>query len=103
MSITFVGYYDPAPGTPLPEDVQHQRSTGAGPAPALQQKIRELPARLPKTCRLIGSWPTLGGRAGGVMVVEAQSYADLDAIAGHYRGWLQFDWHPTAAGGVARD
>jgi hypothetical protein len=102
MTFTFVGYYDPAVGTPLREDIEHQRSTGVGPSPAMQQKVRELPAKLPATCRLIGSWATPGARVNGVMIVEAESWDDLEAINAHYRGWLLIDWHPTRTGGVAR-
>lgn len=102
MSFTFVGYYDAWPGTPTAEDLEHQRRTGLGPAPALQSKIREFPSKLPATCKLIGSWATTGQRGGGVMVVEAESWSDLAVINEHYRGWLLFDWHPTATGGVPR-
>lgn len=102
MAFTFVGYYDPWPGTPLPADVEHNRSTGAGPSPALQQKIRDLSVKLPPTCKLLGSWATTGARAAGVMVVEAESWDDLEAINAHYRGFLLYDWHPTRTGGVAR-
>jgi hypothetical protein len=101
MAFTFVGYYDPAPGTPLPADVEHQRSTGTQP-PAIQQKVRELPGKLPPTCKLIGSWTTFGARATGVMVVEADSWDDLEVINSHYRGFLLRDWHPTRTGGIDR-
>lgn len=64
--------------------------------------MRGFPAALPETCKLIGSWAVTGGEAPGVMVVEAESFSDLQAINQHYNGWLNFDWHPVATGGVAR-
>ena len=36
------------------------------------------------------------------MVVEEESFADLQHINTYYGGWLLFDWHPTATGGVPR-
>jgi hypothetical protein len=101
MAFTFVGYYDFWPGTPLPADIEHSRSTGAAPSPAFRQKVQEMPTKLPSTCKLIGSWAA-GGRAAGVMVVEAESWDDLEAINVHYRGYLLIDWHPTRTGGVPR-
>ena len=64
--------------------------------------MREFPSKLPPTCNLVGSWATLGANPAGVMVVEAESFADLAVINNHYRGWLLFDWHPTTTGGVQR-
>ncbi len=51
---------------------------------------------------MIGSWPT-GPETPGVTVVEVESFADLQAIDQYYQGWVQFDWHPSPSGGVARD
>ena len=103
MAFTFIGYFDVWNGTPLPSDVEHSRETGDLTVPAMREKIQGLPASLPSTCKLVGSWSSGGGRAAGVMVVEAESFADLQAINSHYRGWLQFEWHPTTTGGVPRD
>ena len=36
------------------------------------------------------------------MVVEAESYSDIQFIDFYYIGWLNFDWHPTNTGGVDR-
>jgi hypothetical protein len=102
MPLTFVGYYEAWPGTPLPEEIKHSRETGVGPAPAMLEKIRQFPAKLPSTCTLVGSWGVTGPGRAGVMVVEAESWADLAFINEYYRGWLLFDWHPTASGGVPR-
>jgi len=74
--ITFVGYYTQVDTASM---VDGFRSTG-GPPPEFQQKIREFPANLPDTCNLIGSWAISGGAAPSVMVVEAESFADLQAI-----------------------
>ena len=103
MAFTFVGYITSWPGTPTSEDVEHARSTGIGPPAAMLQKMNELPSKLPPTCRLIGSWGTAGGRAEAVMVVEAESWDDLNFISAHYRGFINFTWHPTATGGVPRN
>ncbi|MDP6582332.1 MAG: hypothetical protein QF681_16890 [Vicinamibacterales bacterium] len=102
MAITFVGYYRPAAGTPTAADADQARRTGQNFSDEFLEKIRELPSILPETCSLIGSWNPTGGEVPGVMVVEAEGYADLAAINGHYVGYLAFDWHPTATGGVSR-
>jgi hypothetical protein len=76
------------------------RETGSFP-PALREKVSTFAKMLPQTCKLVGSWAVSGGAAPGVIVVEAESYADIVHINQHYAGWLWFDWHP--ANTVARD
>lgn len=39
--------------------------------------------------------------APGVIVVETESYADIQHINRYYWGWLTFDWHPSNS--VPRD
>jgi hypothetical protein len=99
MAITFVGFYRQV--GPTDADIEGVRPTGAF-APNLVNKIREFPSTLPTTCKLIGSWGVSGGQAPAVMVVEAESFADLQFINSYYVGWLQCDWHPTNTGGVDR-
>ncbi len=82
------------------EDIERQREGEQDPR--VVERRNGLPAALPSTCRLIGSWNVGGGQAPGVMVVEAESFADLLAINQHWAGYLQFDWHPTTTGGVPR-
>ncbi len=101
MAITFVGYYRPFGGAFTDAEMDGFRSAGQL-ADDFLEKVRALPAALAETCMLIGSWAPTGGVVPGVMVVEAESNADLAAISSHYFGWLQFDWHPVAAGGVQR-
>ena len=98
MATTYVGFYRPASPELIFDAV---RKTGA-PTPELQKKIFGFPRSLPATCKLIGSWQISGGEDPGVMVVEAESFADLQYINQYYNGWLRFDWHPTLTGGVAR-
>ncbi len=102
MAITFVGYYRVQDGAFSEADFAHTRGTGQFPD-SLQEKVRGLPAVLPETCKLIGSWNPAGGEVPGVIVVEAQSHDDLQVINAHYSGWLMFDWHPVATGGVERN
>ena len=100
MTITFVGFYRPA----SPEFLyDYQRNHEDTFPPEFQEKIRGLPATLPETMKLVGSWGVTGGDNPGVMVVEAESFADLQVVNQHYSGWLNFDWHPTNTGGVPRD
>lgn len=98
MATTYVGFYRPA----SPQvNYELLRNTGAGD-PVMLDKVRNFPGGLPATCKLIGSWNISGGEVPGVMVVEAESFADLQLINEYYNGRLLFDWHPTATGGVAR-
>ena len=98
MAITFVGFFRPTDTNFFNAAF---RETGGFPA-EMQEKVRGFPSSLPETCKLIGSWPT-GPETPGVTVVEVESFADLQAIDQHYQGWVQFDWHPSPSGGVARD
>lgn len=79
-----------------------QREIGGFP-PAFAAKINAFPASFPATSKLIGTWGISGGEAPGVTIVEAESWADLQRINAYYAGWLAFDWHPTATGGVPRN
>ena len=88
MATTYIGFQSAAPDWPY--DVL--RETGA-PPPALAKKVNEFPSKLPKTCKLIGSW-AVSGPAPNVVVVEAESLEDLIHIDYYYAGWILFDWHP---------
>jgi hypothetical protein len=100
MATTFVGFYRQL--GPIETEIEAVRKTGAIHE-EFTAKIRELPSKLPPTCKLIGSWNISGGQVPGVMVVEAESYADLQFINSHYFGWLVIDWHPVPTGGVERN
>ena len=100
MAITFVGFYRPFALTEA--DVKGIRETGVLP-PEVSAKVRDFPSKLPPTCKLIGSWNFSGGETPGVMVVEVESYDDLQFINSYYNGWIQYDWHPTRIGGVQRN
>lgn len=97
MATTYVGFYRPAAQEVVGKS---WRETGNGPD-AFRAKIRGFPASFTPTCKMIGSWAIDGLQAPSVLVVEAESYADLARINEYYAGWLVFDWHPT--GGVKRD
>ncbi|OAI43786.1 hypothetical protein AYO38_10390 [bacterium SCGC AG-212-C10] len=97
MVTTYVGFYRP---TAAEVTNQAARDTGRM-APGLAAKVNGFPAALPATCKLVGSWAISGGQVPGVLVVEAESFADLQHVNLYYAGWLEFDWHPTA--GVPRD
>ncbi len=92
MATTYVGFYRPDPSSPAASAF---RDTGA-PPPAFGKKVNEFAKSLPATCKLVGSWGVSGNQAPSVIVVEAESYADLQHINTYYRGWLLFDWHPAA-------
>ena len=103
MAITFVGFYRPAGGS-SEADLTALRQTDSPleAFPEFGAKVRELPSKLPPTCKLVGSWAVTGGQAPNVMVVEAESFDDLQFINSYYLGWLDFEWHPTTTGGVQR-
>jgi hypothetical protein len=71
------------------------RDTGAPPQ-ALRDKVNGFPASLPATCKLVGSWGVSGLAVPSVIIVEAESYADLVHINQYYLGWITFDWHPSS-------
>jgi len=100
VATTYVGYYRPASGT-AEVVAESFRSTGKA-LPEFQRRIFGFPGSLPSTCKLVGSWAVSGDANPGVMVVQAESFADLQHINQYYNGWLTFDWHPTLTGGVAR-
>ena len=103
MAMTFVGYVQRDDASWSEADIAAARAAGA-PPPELATKIRALPSNLPETCRLLGAWGTIGSpTALSVMLVEAESYADLGAISNYYSGWLTIEWNPTLSSGIERD
>jgi len=101
MAQTYVGVVRWAPGVPTQSDIERLRSEGMEAVSELLQKVRQLPANLPPTCKLVGAWSVATRDLTSFMVVEAESSEDLQAISTYYVGWFQIDWHPAAA--VERD
>ncbi len=95
MATTYVGFYRPTTDSPANASL---RATGALP-PEFGKRVNAFPANLPATCKLIGSWNVSGGPS--VIIVEAESFADLTHIILYYAGWLEFDWRPART--VPRD
>ena len=93
MTTTYVGFWRAGSGA---EEVglASVRETGALPQ-AFVEKVNSFAKNLPSTCKLIGSWAISGEVSPGVMIVEAESYADLVHINQYYWGWIAFDWHPS--------
>ena len=73
MAITFLGFYRPYFRE---ADVETVRGSGQF-LPEMRDKVKAFPSSLPDTCKLIGSWGVSGGEAPGVMVVEADSFSDI--------------------------
>ena len=69
--------------------------------PAFREKVNSFAKNLPSTCKLVGSWAVSGEAAPNVIIIEAESYADVVHINQYYAGWISFDWHP--ANTVPRD
>ena len=91
MTTTYIGFYRPVSRELIGTT---QRESGTFPAD-LAERIGSFPDLLPDTCKLIGSWRPTGGQVPGVMVIEAESFADVQHVDKHYFGWLEFDWHPV--------
>ena len=102
MAITFVGFFRLVEPTEADINTQRQAGSPLEAYPEFFAKVREFPSKLPSTCKLIGSWAVTGGQAPNVIVVEVESYDDLQFINNYYLGWLDFEWHPTTTGGVQR-
>lgn len=92
MATTYVGFFTPTPDSP---SWASYRDTGQGPAEVIEKR-NKFPASLPSTCKLLGSWAVFGPGP-SVIVVEAESIADLMFIQNYYAGWLIFDWRPCIA------
>ena len=101
MPTTYLGFYDPT-ATALATIEASMRETGRPPQ-EFREKVNAMPSTLPAGTSLIGSYAIPGGDRPSVMIVEAEDYTGLQHIQNHYAGWLQFEWHPTATGGVSRD
>ncbi len=96
MSTTYVGFYRPTADSPVNGA---WRDTGKLP-PNFAKMVNEFPSKLPATCKLIGSWG-VSPPGPSLIIVEAESMADLIHISTYYAGWLEFDWRPTRS--VPRD
>ena len=101
MATTYIGYYRPTTSA-LPIFEASGRESG-GPPPEFREKINGFPASFPAGLKLIGSWTSVGSERPGIMIVEADDFSGLQHINSYYTGWLQFEWQPTATGGVPRN
>jgi hypothetical protein len=87
VAFTFVGFYRPS----QPEVVYESWRTQGAPPAEFREKVAGFRSNLPPTCKLFGSWYVTGLQAPGVMVVEAESFADLQHINQYFNGWFQVD------------
>lgn len=101
MATTYVGFFAPTDGA-WSEMNESFRETGAQ-VPEFIEKVNAFPESLPDGLKLIGSYAIQGGAQPSVMIVETEDFSGLQHINNYYNGWLQFDWHPTATGGVPRN
>jgi hypothetical protein len=103
----YIGYYRPVPGF-LEENQTKARSEGASPDPRMQQRVRELPEKLPAGCTILGAYAPMAGPVfsdtapPGVLVVDTNNTADLTFINQHYAGFLVFQWLPATVIGATR-
>jgi hypothetical protein len=104
MAMTFIGYVQRDDAAWSEADFAAARTAGAGGPPEFAAKVLAMPANLPATCKVLGAWGTIGSpTALSVMLVEAESFADLAVITNYYSGWLRIEWNPTASGGIERN
>jgi len=101
MATTYVGFFG-VTDSAAPVLEAAARETGSWPQEFID-KVNGFPGSFPDGLRLVGSWGVAGGERPGVTVVEADDFAALSHVNNYYNGWLQFEWHATATGGVARD
>lgn len=103
----YIGYYRPVPAF-LEENQARARSEGASPDPRMQQRVRELPDKLPAGCTILGAYSPMAGAVfsdappPGVIVIETSNTADLMLINQHYAGFLVFQWVPATVIGTTR-
>ena len=102
----YIGYLRPTQ-TFIEENQNRARGGGSPQSPAMGQKIREFPDKLPASCTLHGTFsPILSGNAlgdwgfPGVTIVETDNPEDLEFINTHYAGYLMFTWVPGRALGT---
>ncbi len=101
MAQTYLGFFHWAAGVPTTEDIERLRKQGSAGLEELLTKVRRLPANLPPSCKLVSAWQIGTQNVLSVVIVEAESRADLQFIDDYYMGWFQADWHPTTL--IARD
>lgn len=103
----YIGYYRPVPSF-LEENQARARADGFSPDPRMQRLVRELPERLPGSCRILAAFSPMAAavlsetQPPGVLVVETDSTADLSYITQHYSGYLNFQWAPATNVGTTR-
>ena len=104
----YIGYYRPVPGF-LEENQTRARSEGATPDPRMQQRVRELPDKLPAGCTILGAYtPMVSGAVlsdttpPGVIIVDTNNTTDLTFINQYYAGFLVFQWAPATVIGTTR-
>ncbi len=95
MAQGYVGLVHWAAGVPTADDVARLRADGLDGMSELLGKVRALPANLPATCRLVAGYTVGAEDLISVMIVEAESFTDLQAIDNYYVGWFNIEWHPT--------
>lgn len=104
---TYIGYYRPTQSF-MESNFTRARAEGFSPDPKMQQLVRDLPERLPSSCRILAAYspmaaPVFADTAPpGVLVVETDSTTDLTFITQHYAGYLMFQWVPATVIGTTR-
>jgi hypothetical protein len=105
----YIGYYRPAQSF-LEANQAKARDQGAfAVEPKMQQKVRELPEKLPSGCKILGAFAPIQSGAvigdnalPGVLVIDTENSADLTFINQHYAGYLIFQWTPANVVGTNR-
>jgi hypothetical protein len=103
----YIGYYRPVPSF-AEANFARSRAEGFSPDPKMQQLVRELPERLPGSCRILAAYSPMAAavfsetQPPGVLVVETDSTTDLTFINQHYAGYLLFQWAPATVVGTTR-
>lgn len=100
---TYIGYYRTTDA--FAQEIQQNSREGKPIDQKFMQMVVDLPAKLPASCSVIGSYapaagPVLGAQPPSIQIVETSDTRDLQFISQYYGGYLMFHWVPATVVGA---